>query len=105
MSLESFSGIFEWIAKKNPEFRARLEQEKLLLLWPEAVGKLISKHARATRIKGDTLFVECDHPVWKTELHFQKQKVLENLKTTFVKKGGDPSKFLIRELWLSAPFD
>lgn len=49
--------------------------------WKELVGEAIASKTAPDYIKGSTLFVSVDHPVWVTELQFQKKVILEKIAT------------------------
>ncbi len=47
--------------------------------WAIAVGPAIAKHTRALRVQDRVLWVEVDHPIWRSELHYRKRQILELL--------------------------
>jgi len=47
--------------------------------WDIAVGELIAKHARAIRVHDSILWVEVEHPIWRSELHYRKRQILDIL--------------------------
>lgn len=47
--------------------------------WDIAVGTLIAKHARAVRVHESILWVEVENPIWRAELHYRKQQILDIL--------------------------
>ncbi len=49
----------------------------MLGVWADAVGPFTAKHTTPLRIQENKLFVEVDHPIWRQELHAQKQKILD----------------------------
>lgn len=79
MALTGFLDILKRIREKNPTLSIRIDESQIVSEWNEAVGAIIAKHARALRIKDGVLFVEVDHPVWKTELHLRKHQILAKL--------------------------
>jgi len=48
--------------------------------WKQIVGKEISKKTELVKIENKTLFIKCSSPVWKTELQYQKQELIEKIK-------------------------
>ena len=56
-----------------------MDEADALSRWEDAVGEQISKHSRAIRIQDGVLWIEVDHPIWKTELHYRKRQILEKL--------------------------
>jgi predicted nucleic acid-binding Zn ribbon protein len=57
----------------------RLEENKVLTLWEEAVGRNIAMHTRPVKIKGSRLFVSADSASWRTELTFLKPEIIRRL--------------------------
>ena len=47
--------------------------------WELAVGAIIAKHAQPIRVQDSILWVEVKHPIWRSELHYKKQQVLDIL--------------------------
>ncbi len=79
MPFNSFMDILRKIRERHPALSRRLEEADALSRWEECVGAAIAKHARAVRVQDEVLFVEVDHPIWKSELHHRKQQILELL--------------------------
>lgn len=65
--------------KRNPDFAKRLDEAEALGRWEKAVGPAIAKHTRAIRVQEEVLWVEVDHPIWKSELHHRKRQILDIL--------------------------
>jgi predicted nucleic acid-binding Zn ribbon protein len=81
MSFDRLSDILKKIQARNPVLTKRIEESAALTRWEAAVGAAIAKHSRAMRIQDGVLWVEVDHPVWKTELHYRKRQILDLLNT------------------------
>ncbi len=77
--MNSILEILKRIQQLNPQLKARLWEARALVLWPEAVGPQIAKHARAVRVWDQALWLEIDHPAWRSEILFQKNQILERL--------------------------
>jgi predicted nucleic acid-binding Zn ribbon protein len=77
--VEALTQILNRILKHDAQLTAGLSETKVLDIWPQAVGPAIAKHTRAYQIKDHTLFIEVDHPIWKQELHSNKQLALKKL--------------------------
>lgn len=75
----AFPELLEQIQKRNPQFRLRLLEGRLLRLWPELVGETISRHAQAIRVQERVLWLAVEHPVWKSELTLRKSELLKKL--------------------------
>lgn len=79
MSFDKLVDILKKMQSKNPVLSKRIEEASALSKWEDAVGAQIAKHSRAVRIQDGTLWVEVDHPIWKTELHLRKRQILDAL--------------------------
>ena len=79
MGLESLLDIIKKAQERHPAFRSRLAEAEALGRWRLAVGEHISKNARAIRVQAGVLWVEVDHTIWKAELHYRKQQILDIL--------------------------
>jgi predicted nucleic acid-binding Zn ribbon protein len=82
MSFYNLADILKKLRSQNPILSKRIEESDALSRWDEAVGPQIAKHARAIRIQDGVLWIEVDHPIWKTELHYRKRQILERLNTS-----------------------
>lgn len=88
MAFWRFEDILKSIRERNPRLDRRLQEAEAVVRWDATVGPAIAKHSRALRVEDGVLWVEVDHPVWKSELHHRKRQVLDLL------NGGDPKKGL-----------
>lgn len=79
MPLDLLTDILRRAAGHYPRFSRRFDEAQALGRWEEAVGAAIARHSRAVRIDDGVLHVEVDHPIWKSELHYRKQQILELL--------------------------
>jgi predicted nucleic acid-binding Zn ribbon protein len=79
MALNSLLDIIRKAQQKHSAFSARMSEAEALGRWELAVGAVIAKHSRAIRVQNAILWVEVDHPVWKSELHYRKQQILDIL--------------------------
>jgi predicted nucleic acid-binding Zn ribbon protein len=78
----AFDRLFDILKKTRtsyPVLTQRIEEAEALSRWPQAVGPAIAKHARAIRVQDSVLWVEVDHPIWKSELHHRKRQILDIL--------------------------
>jgi len=82
VALDQLLDILKKVGGKYPAFAKRMSEAEALTNWEQAVGATISKHARAVKVVDGVLFVEVDHPIWKTELHHRKRQILEALNNT-----------------------
>ncbi|MGE0615164.1 MAG: DUF721 domain-containing protein [Bacteriovoracia bacterium] len=79
MGFDRLKDILELARRKHPQFSQRMDEAKALARWEEAVGPQIAKHSRAVSVKNGVLWVEVDHPIWRSELHHRKAQILEML--------------------------
>lgn len=61
---------------RTPEARRKILEHRLIALWPEMVGAAASERARAVSVKGHTMTVHVDDPLWLQELMFLKADLL-----------------------------
>ena len=47
--------------------------------WEKIVGEKISKATKIIKLENQTLFIKCKNPVWKQELQYQKQTILQKV--------------------------
>ncbi len=59
----------------------KLDQVRVVELWPEIVGENIAKIARAERVNEGILYVKVSSTTWRTELLFQKREILQRIET------------------------
>lgn len=88
--------VLKKILGANPTLSQGVQDAKILEAWPLAVGDALSKHTRAVQVKGRTLLIEVDHPIWKQELHSNKQLALKRLneKLSEIFKKETPETFV-----------
>tara|TARA_B100001964_G_C13863369_1_gene435438 strand:+ start:203 stop:478 length:276 start_codon:yes stop_codon:yes gene_type:complete len=61
-------------------------QGRAITLWPKAAGKEISKVTEATYLKKGVIFVKTENPVWRNELIFQKEEIINKINSLLEKK-------------------
>jgi len=79
---------------------ARLEREKALILWEEAVGGSVAKKTAAISIKGGRLLVVVKDSTWLQELALLKEDIIGRLNSLLGKptvediifRIGDPAR-------------
>lgn len=84
---------------RYPALSKKLVESQALSRWEKAVGPIIAKHTRALRVEDSVLWVEVDHPIWKSELHHRKRQILELLNQ--VPETGKAE--VLKDLWLVEP--
>lgn len=100
MQLHSLIEIIRKVQKKHPAFGLRMAEAEALGRWDVAVGELIAKHSRAIRVQNSVLWVEVEHPIWRSELHYRKQQILDilNGKTLYPHKGLSPPHEILKDI-------
>ena len=79
---------------------ARLEKEKAVVLWAEAVGQGIARRAKATSVKDNIMFVTVQNSMWLQELALLKEGIIAKINALvgrqvikdIVFRVGDPDK-------------
>ena len=56
-----------------------LNQEAAVGLWSVVVGEAVSAVTKAERVESGTMIVRVDTPVWRQELHMQKEEILKKI--------------------------
>lgn len=79
MGFNRLIDIFKKTQDRYPGFSKRVKEAEALGRWEAAVGATINKHSRAIKVQDSVLWVEVDHPIWKTELHHRKRQILDIL--------------------------
>ncbi len=64
---------------KDLGFDKKLDQVRIVRAWPEIVGENIANVTEADRVYEDILYVKVKSATWRTELLFQKRKILERI--------------------------
>ncbi len=79
MAFDRLFDILKLARLQYPLLTKRIEEAEALARWEKAVGPAIAKHSRAIRVQDAILWVEVDHPIWKSELHHRKRQILDIL--------------------------
>ncbi len=64
---------------KDLSMEKKLDQVRILRVWPEIVGDNIANIAVAERVYEDILYVKVKSATWRTELLFQKRNILDRI--------------------------
>jgi hypothetical protein len=99
--MDLLNSVLKRIFALNPELGKGVHEAKILELWPKAMGEPISRHARAVQIKGSTLFIAVEQPVWRQELHSNKMLALQKLNQLLREELGPAPG---REAWVEELF-
>ncbi len=65
---------------KGSDFKEINETINLNKSWNKIVGKTISKKTEIERIKNGKITIKTSNPIWRNELSFQKEDLLNRLK-------------------------
>jgi len=71
----------------------KIEENFAIVYWDQAVGKEISQHTEPYKIAQGILFVKVTDPVWRNELQFFKNEIIEKLNQKIGKKIVKEIKF------------
>jgi len=72
----------------------RLEEQRVVAVWPEVVGPTVAAEAEATAVRDGVLFVDVASNVWLQELGLLRDRIVERLNARL----GAP---LVRKIVLS----
>jgi predicted nucleic acid-binding Zn ribbon protein len=100
MSFGKLTDILRMLGTKYPALTKRIGEAQALGRWEKAVGPVIGKHTRAIRVENGVLWVEVDHPAWKSELHHRKRQILDLLNR---QEGSGPNDTKLEDLLLLDP--
>ena len=64
---------------ENSGFKNALLQERAVSIWPNIVGKNISKISNATSVDKGVLFVKVESATWRQELYMQKNEIINKI--------------------------
>lgn len=69
--------LYSTLKKKG--LAGKLEENAILKLWPQAVGKRIARQTHPDALRNRTLFVKTISSVWVQQLHFMKEEILQKM--------------------------
>jgi len=109
MGWDNILDILKKAQLRHPAFGKRMKEAEALGRWEAAVGPHIARHTRALRVEEGVLWVEVDHPIWKSELHHRKRQILDLLNQGRPatedprSKPLTPAKDILKDLFLVEP--
>ena len=59
--------------------KSALSQEAAVVLWGSVVGEAVSSVTKAERVESGVLIVKVETPVWRQELHMQKEEIINKI--------------------------
>lgn len=71
---------------KKSKFRNQMQALQLEDVWEEVMGKTIAKHTERLKIVKNTLYITTNVAPLKTELLYQKEKIIERVNEVFGEK-------------------
>jgi predicted nucleic acid-binding Zn ribbon protein len=79
---------------KDLGFEKKLHQVQIVQMWPQVVGENIAKISTADRVFEGVLYVKVKSMTWRTELLFQKRKILERIENKVGKNVINDIRFI-----------
>ena len=70
----------------------KLEELKILEVWKECVGDIISQNSKPIELKGNKLLVRVENAVWRFELSLKKREIINKLNIILEKEKGKKNK-------------
>jgi len=61
------------------KIEGKYDESKVLFIYREVVGQMISKHTTSIKIKAGTLFITVDNAALRSELNFAREKLKDSL--------------------------
>ncbi len=78
---------------KSLGFEGKVEENYAIVYWDSVVGKEISEHTVPFKVAKGILFVRVEDNVWRYELQFLKNEIIEKLNRKIGKKIVNDIKF------------
>ena len=76
--MEQIGDVLQKLVRELDIARPILKYQALAL-WPEIVGKRISKVTQPQRIRDGRIFVKVKNDAWRNELVFHKQEIIHHI--------------------------
>jgi len=71
-----------------------IAQQNAMDIWPDVVGKNVSKNTEPISVEHGTMTVKTETPAWRQELQFQKKQIIETLNKKLNKKVIKDIRFI-----------
>ena len=71
-----------------------INQQKAIDVWGEIVGRKIEEHTEPLEVRFGVLTVKTSSPVWRQELQFQKNKIVESINKKLIKTTIKDIRFI-----------
>jgi len=79
---------------KDNNLESKLNETKVIGVWEEVVGKLVSRHTEQMYIKDRILFVKVDSAALREELTYQRSKLVKKLNLAAGVESIDEIRFV-----------
>jgi predicted nucleic acid-binding Zn ribbon protein len=76
--MKKISEVIDKLIKTNPKLE-KLGIFSIKTAWEEVVGDLIASKAKVEDFRNGILTVVCMDPMWSSEIHFRKKKILQEI--------------------------
>ena len=73
---QSISKILPSYFKESPQTLSKIDETRALIAWEKYVGESAAAQSQAVRIRGGTLTVKVQSPIWMQQLYLLKEKIL-----------------------------
>lgn len=84
------------LRKRHVPFRQ--EDRRLIEIWGQAVGPQIASQSRPEHLRGELLLVKVANSVWRHQLHFLKEEIIDKVNTCLGKTSVKDIRFVIGQL-------
>ena len=91
--MEHIGGTLKKLIKKEG-LENEINQQKAMDLWGEVVGKKIKENTEPIEVQFGVMIVKVKSSVWKQELQFQKDDIIESLNRKLIKTKIKDLRFI-----------
>ena len=91
--MEHIAGALKKLVKKQG-MEKELNQQKAIDVWGKVVGKKIKEHTEPIEVRYGVLTVKTSSPIWRQELQFQKDKIVESINKKLIKANIKDIRFI-----------
>ena len=91
--MEHIAGALKKLVKKQG-MEKELNQQKAIDVWAKVVGRKIKEHTEPLEVRYGVLIVKTSSPVWRQELQFQKNKIVESINKKLIKANIKDIRFI-----------
>ena len=91
--MEHIGGTIKKLLKKEG-LENEINQQKAIDLWEEVVGKKIKENTEPIEVQFGVMIVKVKSSVWKQELQFQKDDIIESLNRKLIKTKIKDLRFI-----------